>query len=231
MDAFERDLNKAIENVHGAGVRIANGFALSREVYESISEERILFFQSDSAFCSSALKENALKTFMSSLWLGAPWNHQIQNLSTFPDSNQQDGDLLFGNGGVSVRSRAFVLECLDKAENSTELLKARSGIGVPEDVFFSRCLFQHHPNEANVQVAHAFAAEEIVSHHVGSFAVHDPCRVANRNVSNVIGCASEMQMSLTRELMQRCPEARRVVRKCVEWCDFGNVLTGDITAR
>ena len=227
MGAFESDVNRALENVHGAGVRIANSFALSREVYESIAEERILFFQSDSAFCSSALRDYPLKYFMHYLWLGAPWNHQVQNLSIHPDSNQRVGFLDFGNGGVSVRSRAFVLDCLDKAENSTELSKARSGFGVPEDVFFSRCLFEHHPNEANITAAHLFAAEEIISHHVSSIAVHDPCRVANYNVPNVIGCASETHMVLTRKLMQRCPEARRIVRKCVEACDFGN-LAGDL---
>ena len=134
----------------------------------------------------------------------------------------------YGNGGVSIRSRTFVLSCLDASEYADQLASSLVGYGMPEDVFFSRCLFQSHPQYINISAARTFASEEQISRQQGTLAVHDPCRVADYDLPNVIGCASETHASLTRQLLRRCPEARQIIRRCVERCDFGKVVTGQV---
>ena len=202
------------QGVAGSGPILANNFALSREIYEMIPEEHILLFQEDVAFCVKA-QERSLESFMHHAWLGAPW-------LVYKTQRSHDGNwvnLLYGNGGVSVRSKSFVLSCMDSKSYLGDLKKSRVGEGMPEDVFFSRCLFENYRNRIDVDDAIAFSAEEIIIEGHSTLAVHDPCRTVNGVAS--IGCSSATHRKVTRDLMKRCPEVKRIIGKCVSNCNYG----------
>lgn len=202
---------------------VANNFALRRESYEAIPEEHILLYQPDGAFCANHTR--SLESFMHHPWLGAPWNPQIAKRM----QDAQDGSklhLLYGNGGMSIRSKAFVLDCIDRKQYHGDWVKAKVGKGLPEDIFFSRCLFEHHKDAVSLEESAAFSAEEMFVPGNPSLIVHDPCRVANLRqpgkMVDSIGCATEEHRYITRELVRRCPEAKRVMMsRCVADCSYG----------
>ena len=106
-------------DVHGqgevwSGPIIANQFALSRKTYQMFAEEHILLFQEDWAFCVKNSRRS-LASFMHHAWLGAPWREPIiiNSTSILENSTLR---LQYGNGGMSVRSKRFVLHCLDTKE-------------------------------------------------------------------------------------------------------------------
>ena len=208
--------NSALERVRGVGFRVANEFALSEETYTSIPEERLLFFQEDSAFCVSSGRK--LEQFMDEVWLGAPWDPKIQNISITLDNGSQVR-VPYGNGGVSVRSNSFMLKCI--SDNRKEWYLAVNGDGVPEDIFFSKC-FTRSGLPTREQKAAVFASEDMLYQDISSLAIHDPCRTADYDLPFVIGCASSEHRKSSKRLLQRCPEAKRVVRHCLEKCAYGN---------
>lgn len=198
----------------GAGPLLANHFALSRETYEAIPEEHILIFQQDAAFCSR--NKRTLDSFMHHLYLGAPWKDR----KVLSDRLGVDLEVVYGNGGLSVRSKTFILECIDLPHYKKDYWDAREGKGLPEDLFFSRCLFEHHEDAVDINEAKKFAAEESIELPRYQFiAVHDPCRAFERE--GAVGCSTEEKRNLTRMLIDSCPEARRVIARCVAECDFG----------
>jgi len=197
--------------ISGSGSVFANHFALSRRLYSSIPEKHLLFFQEDSVFCLQR-QNRTLESFMHHHWLGAPWLVRKH-------FRAQEGDqlnLFYGNGGLSIRSKSFILDCLDAEQYQEELVVARIGHGLPEDVFFSRCLYERHPHKVALDEAVAFAAEEVLVPGFIPFGLHDPCRVANGAAA--VGCATEQNKLLTKELLDACPSAGRILEKCVKEC-------------
>jgi hypothetical protein len=201
-----------------SGPVIANHFALSRETYESINEQQMLFFQQDSAFCSGA--NRTLDSFMHHKYLGAPWLPGRIQLA----GNGKTLTLLYGNGGLSIRSKRFALFCINLAQYQHDWIEARLGNGLAEDIYFSRCLFEHFEDKVDIHEARFFAAEEFLDHpNFPFFAVHDPCRVAESEFA--VGCSTEGNIRVTQDLIQKCPESRRVTARCVASCGFGKVDT------
>ena len=199
------------QGTHSDGPLIANHFLLSKETYKAIPEEHILFFQQDAAFCSGS--NRTLESFMHHKYLGAAWPSEIM-------IQAQNGSLLkilYGNGGLSIRSKRFVLFCISLVQYQEDWEVARIGKGIPEDVFFSRCLFEHFKGNIDVDEARAFAAEGLLDPDNYPFlAVHDPCRFAGGATG--IGCATEKNRKLIRDVFRICPESRRVIARCVSDC-------------
>mmetsp|Transcript_7684 Transcript_7684/g.32040 ORF Transcript_7684/g.32040 Transcript_7684/m.32040 type:complete len:346 (+) Transcript_7684:215-1252(+) len=208
---------KYVLGLHGttdSGPLIANHFALSKTTYQMIKEPQILLFQQDAAFCSGA--NRTLESFMHHEYLGAPW----LGGRVLQDQNGKDMHVTYGNGGLSVRSKRFVMFCIELPQYHHDLEAARKGQGLPEDLFFSRCLFEHFKDAINVDEARAFAAEEHLEPRAFTFlAVHDPCRTADQVLA--VGCSSKENKNTTRDLINMCPESRRIIAKCVAQCGFG----------
>ena len=198
---------------------LANHFTLSLTTYDSIPEEKILHIQQDVVFCHQ--HERSLVSFMHHKYVGAPWNSNLRTIS-LPDLNGNVLRLWYGNGGVSVRSKAFSQGCLRRVEYAADLNVSRYGAGLPEDVFFSRCLHEHHRHDIALEDASVFSAEEIIDAKKPTLAVHDPCRAANgpivKNVSESVGCSTKEHIVTTKALLQRCPEAKRIIFECVKDC-------------
>mmetsp|Transcript_11528 Transcript_11528/g.38107 ORF Transcript_11528/g.38107 Transcript_11528/m.38107 type:complete len:331 (+) Transcript_11528:186-1178(+) len=201
------------------GVRIANNFALSQTTYTAIEEQHLLFFQKDSCFCAPSINID-IKTFMRYKWLGAPWNPMIQNLTLSGESDDLI-PLTYGNGGLSVRSKDFILDCLNREEYKDDLDVAVTGDGMPEDVFFTRCLFDKHKEDVHLDQARRFSVEELYPFSTFFIGAHDPCRVADKQVPGVIGCSTDAHKQITRALVEECPQVKRIIRKCVDHCSFG----------
>ena len=198
-----------------SGPILANHFALSRQTYDAIEEDSLLFFQQDVAFCAKSLEVRSLSSFMHHPWLGSPW---LVHKSTYLRSGTRL-NLLYGNGGLSIRSKKFALGCLSQKDYHSEIELSRLGKGIPEDVFFSRCLYETHPGSVNIDEAIAFASEEKYVPGFPVLALHDPCRVADGPSS--VGCNSANHKERTRHLVEYCPEVKRVIKRCVAHCDFG----------
>lgn len=207
MDISDNSTGKS-----GSGPVLANHFALSSSTYEAITEEHILFFQQDSIVCERAPNDRSLDSFMHHLWLGAPWLAH----KSFRALDGSQLNLIYGNGGFSVRDKSFVLECMANKEYRVDLVESRSGKGLPEDIFFSRCLFEHHRKQVDVDEAIAFSSEEIVDPEFPVLALHDPCRVSEGPSS--VGCSSAAHVERTKFLLQRCPQVKRSILKCVRSC-------------
>ena len=208
-------LPRNAHGVAGSGPILANNFALARETYETIPEEHIVLFQEDVAFCVKA-QHRSLESFMHHAWLGAPW-------LVYKTHRSQDGgrwvNSLYGNGGLSVRSKSFVLSCIDSEGYLGDLEKSRVGKGMPEDMFFSRCFFENFSARVDVDDAIAFSAEEIIIEGQSTLAVHDPCRTVGGVAA--IGCGSDTHRRVTRDLIKRCPEAKMIISRCVSHCNYG----------
>lgn len=191
---------------------LANNFAMSQSTYEVIPEERMLFFQADVAFCAKT-SSRSLESFMNHRWLGAPWLVH----KSFISAQGTQINAIYGNGGVSVRSKSFAIGCLKRKQNLKAVLSAVKGEeGVAEDVFFSMCFFEHYGSEADIDGAISFSAEEKIVPAFPSLALHDPCRAAGGPAS--IGCETEETITNANQLLQVCPEASRIIAHCVSSC-------------
>jgi len=92
--------------------RSINSLLKQETFWETIEAESIFFIQPDGVVCRNGIDE-----FLEYDYVGAPWAHR-------PDG------LVQGNGGMSLRKRSFMLDCLKnyhKHDND------------PEDVYFSNC--------------------------------------------------------------------------------------------
>lgn len=92
--------------------RSINSLLKQETFWETIEAESIFFIQPDGVVCRNGIDE-----FLKYDYVGAPWSHR-------PDG------LVQGNGGMSLRKRSFMLDCLKnyhKHDND------------PEDVYFSNC--------------------------------------------------------------------------------------------
>lgn len=156
-----------------------------------------------------------MESFMDHAYLGAPW---LGGRAL----HKQNGDILpisYGNGGLSVRSRAFSIGCIDLPQYKSDHELSKIGQGIPEDLYFSRCLFEHYEKDVNLTEAQAFSAEEVLLQPYLFLGVHDPCRMVDRE--NAIGCLTAENMKVTKGLLLSCPEAERVIARCIKDCEVG----------
>lgn len=93
-------------------------FLTSPWLWETLEQEWILFFQSDSMLCSKSPQK--IDDWLGFDWVGAPWE----------DSPNAKG----GNGGLSLRKRSSMI----KLTTNPDI--AREPYGEPEDIWFSRRL-------------------------------------------------------------------------------------------
>ena len=76
--------------------RSINSLLKQETFWETIEAESIFFIQPDGVVCRNGIDE-----FLEYDYVGAPWAHR-------PDG------LVQGNGGMSLRKRSFMLDCLKK---------------------------------------------------------------------------------------------------------------------
>jgi hypothetical protein len=198
--------------VTSSGAVLANHFGLSRETYQAMEEEKILFFQQDVALCSR--NSRSLESFMEHTYLGAPW----QGGRALHKGNGEALPMSYGNGGLSVRSKAFSITCIDKPQYKSDYELSKIGQGLPEDLYFSRCLFEHYEKDVNLTEAQAFSAEEVMLPPYQFLGVHDPCRMADREYG--VGCLTPINKQITIDLLESCPEAKWVIARCIQECDI-----------
>lgn len=109
--------------------------------WQRVRGEKILFFQIDSAMCSTS--PHKITDFLQYDYVGAPWDP-----SWFPFS-QVD---FVGNGGFSLRSRSKILALIANLPYDGK---------VPEDVWYALNLRRVNGSVAPVNVAKTFAVESV----------------------------------------------------------------------
>ena len=115
--------------------RSINSLLKQETFWETIEAESIFFIQPDGVVCRNGIDE-----FLEYDYVGAPWAHR-------PDG------LIQGNGGMSLRKRSFMLDCLKnyhKHDND------------PEDVYFSNCA-KDRGVSADLAISKRFGMEAIWS--------------------------------------------------------------------
>jgi hypothetical protein len=114
----------------------------SCDFWRHFNSEFVLVFQEDSRFCASS--EHSINFFvqLGYDWIGAPWR-----ASDWWNPAQTAGSLV-GNGGLSLRRRASMLDCC---------VPTVQRVATHEDVHFVQCLRK--ANIATVSHAEAFAVE------------------------------------------------------------------------
>lgn len=115
------------------------------QLWQRLGGEHILIIQTD-----AGLRHNAILRFLEFDFVGAPWNHVVA----------RDPRVRVGNGGLSLRRRAKMLEVLRKHAPDHARFETLPEHGEPEDVFFARCLVDD-PTAVlpSPEVANAFSVE------------------------------------------------------------------------
>jgi hypothetical protein len=109
---------------------------MTSDFWNNFKGEKILLYQED-----SMLFHNRIEEFMYYDYVGASWS-----------LGQDDNARGVGNGGFSLRTKAKMLECLEKVNPYTDLKLGKSTIDymkntnsyiIPEDVYFSKSLIDY----------------------------------------------------------------------------------------
>jgi hypothetical protein len=126
---------------------------LTKEFWENFKGDKILLYQED-----SMLFHGNIEPFLQYDYIGGAW-----------PVGQDDNALGVGNGGFSLRTRAKMLECIEKVNPSTDLqlgvstltyMHYTNSVFLPEDVFFSKSLIDHKLGKvAPREVANKFSQE------------------------------------------------------------------------
>ncbi len=112
-----------------------NKLLLSSDFWNMFHGEKLLIYQED-AF----IFKNNISEFLHWDYIGAPFLHEIAP------------GLKVGNGGLSLRTKSKMLECLQNNVHNN----------INEDVFFAKTLFSKNPSfVANFESAKAFSTESI----------------------------------------------------------------------
>ena len=137
-------------------------------IWKTIKAENILLVQTDAAICDH--KKINPDRFTKFPYIGCAYGSDIGPNTWWHDVRSHKGAHFYGVGGVSMRKRSFMLECIDK--NIT-------GKGLPEDVFYSTCLgtaVSAPVSKPTVEDLHALCVETNYEEKYGrpSFSVHKP---------------------------------------------------------
>jgi hypothetical protein len=119
-----------------------SGILMSPAFWSAFAEDKVLVFQTDSILCGSNVDD-----FFSYDFVGAPCG--------------RFDELYIANGGLSLRSRRVMLDCLSRLSPKD---------GVPEDVFFTAAARSIGAAMPGLAVACRFAVESIYTDH--PFGVH-----------------------------------------------------------
>lgn len=130
--------------------------------------ERVLFVQDDGMLVRPGME----KVFIKYDYVGAPWRrewaHENPNKHIVDEINPQ----LVGNGGVSLRNPARMLEFVKKYKDQTRQLHYDKVQQQPEDVFFACCGVKENALMPTYEIAQQFACEQVF--HPQSFGFHKP---------------------------------------------------------
>jgi hypothetical protein len=109
---------------------------LTKEFWELFKSDKILLYQED-----SMLFHGNIDPFLKYDYVGAAW-----------PVGQDDNALGVGNGGFSLRTRAKMIECIEKVNPLTDLqignstiryMRNTNSVFLPEDVYFSKSLIDY----------------------------------------------------------------------------------------
>ena len=118
--------------------------------WNTIKSEKIFIFQTD-----SFLRRKGIEEFMKYDYIGAPW---------FDSSPNNPMDYSGGNGGLSLRSKKAMLDCIQQFAYPPNL---------PEDIFFTHSLYHlKNPNVPPREVAKSFSVETVF--HPDPLGLHRP---------------------------------------------------------
>ena len=138
-----------MNNVHALAIEAYNGLLTSAAFWDLFREEKLLVFQSDCILCGREIGR-----FMEFDFIGAPAG---PDLSRF-----------WINGGLSLRTRRKMIECLRVARTE----------GEPEDAYFTRVLRDSaNAKLPDIDTAARFALESVYADDIQPLGVHgtDKC--------------------------------------------------------
>jgi hypothetical protein len=126
---------------------------MTKDFWLNFKGEKLLLYQED-----TMLFHNQTAEFLQYDYIGAAW-----------PIDQDDNLYGVGNGGFSLRSKAKMIECIEKVNPETDLqlgqstlayMKATDSYCLPEDVYFSKALIDHNLGlVATRDVANKFSQE------------------------------------------------------------------------
>ena len=154
-------------------------------LFAAAQGEKLLVFQSDSMLCSNS--RYFVDDFLQYDWVGAVWSHYP------PFTGAGWLPMTGGNGGLSIRSKSKLLECLSKGPKWD---------GTPEDVWYSRHLPSVGALVAGWGVGDKFSVEGRWV--IGSAGVHQPWVKGPAIQHNSQGFIAQLE--------DYCPEYRMVGR-------------------
>lgn len=138
-DEFVKHALKGVPNVTYTNMKLPNlsindynNLLTSVWFYEQIRSEKFLIFQTDSCLLKEGVDE-----FLSFDYVGAPWPHRRNQV---------------GNGGFSLRSKAFCLRTCDSVKRP---------VGMNEDVYFSTNGALQKADIADYDTACRFSCENV----------------------------------------------------------------------
>jgi Protein of unknown function (DUF5672) len=138
---------RALKNQGRLTLSDYSGILMTRKIWESFTEEKILVFQSDIIICNPGIGE-----FMEYDFIGAPVRY---------DRNRPDSFVY--NGGLSLRSKSKILQCLDTF--GPDFTK-------PEDIYYSEMLRKVNARLPDLETASRFCMESGYSYIGQPFGVH-----------------------------------------------------------
>lgn len=133
-----------------------NDMMLSVDFWEQFDEEYILVYQQDAILFRQGVDE-----FKQYDYVGAPW----------PAGNE-DNRLGVGNGGLSLRKRVKMIECLNTlppgdltlAESTKAYMDNKGLWNPPEDVYYSKTMIDNNIGKVPTrEVANQFSQEHVIS--------------------------------------------------------------------
>lgn len=125
-----------VNNLYRTPVSVYNSILTSSQFWELFPEEKILIFQTDSLLCGHNIGE-----FLDYDFIGAPAVRFDEHF--------------IANGGLSLRTRLRMLECLARQSAGTET----------EDIYFTRLMRELPAKMPDFQTACRFALESVYTTH------------------------------------------------------------------
>lgn len=152
-----------------------NAFFKSEMLWLALDDAEWVFIaQTDMALCDKLKQDTSeILKFTQFPYIGCAYGED-EGQNTFWKKTYK-GASFYGVGGMSLRNRAFTLECIRKYPHETP-----EGKDIPEDVFFSTCLEKSEWKKPSTKDMHQFCIESDYSDSfmhdapIGPLGVHKP---------------------------------------------------------
>jgi hypothetical protein len=139
-----------------------NSFCLSKELYNSIPTENILFFQID-----TLLRKPIPDDYLKYAYVGAPWR---PDLSWFHMTNG------IGNGGLSLRRKSYMLSIIENYNKNN--FEANNMCKMPEDIIIGMMCKKMNLPMPTFQQASCFSVETVMNN--DPIGIHKPSFTENQ---------------------------------------------------